>query len=215
MYQKQNADGFVTSCAQRHEKGEFSDALELCANALDIYVELNSYTKLIPGFKDGLFWADIAQTTVCFRTCAYRARAELFSSLSCQDNIGVVNMNMGNNEVALQYHEQALRMRESKLGPEHADVAATKDNMGLVYRQLNHLDMALQLHQQALAIRLKTAAGPADLSVCATKTAMANVLYQQEDYAAALALYTDILQQQAYPETQAPILGLSSGRRTQ
>ncbi len=57
----------------------------------------------------------------------------------------MVNMNIGNNLVALQYHEQALRMRELKLGGDHADVAATKDNMGLVFRQLNQLDMALKV----------------------------------------------------------------------
>ena len=61
----------------------------------------------------------------------------------------MVNMNIGNNLVALQYHEQALRMRESKLGRDHADVAATKDNMGLVYRQLNQLDMALKVAMAA------------------------------------------------------------------
>jgi eukaryotic-like serine/threonine-protein kinase len=113
-----------------------------------------------------------------------------------QDNIGVVNMNMGNNMAALQYHEQALRMRESKLGNDHADVAATKDNMGLVYRQLNRLDMALQLHNEALVIRLRMPAAPTDLSICATKTAIANVLYQQENFSSALALYTEILELQ-------------------
>ena len=105
-------------------------------------------------------------------------------------------MNMGNNVAALQYHEQALRMRESKLGPDHTDVAATKDNMGLVYRQLNRLDMALQLHKEALDIRLRLTLAPSDLSLCATKTAIAHVLYQQEEFAAALALYTEILDHQ-------------------
>jgi hypothetical protein len=65
-------------------------------------------------------------------------------------------MNIGNNLVALQYHEQALRMRESKLGADHVDVAATKDNMGLVYRQLNQLDMALKVSNQ-LGMALKVA----------------------------------------------------------
>ena len=70
VYQKQKADGFVTQCAQRHERGDFSDALELCADALDIYILLNGYTKLVPGFTDGLFWADIAQTTVVVASCS-------------------------------------------------------------------------------------------------------------------------------------------------
>jgi hypothetical protein len=65
-------------------------------------------------------------------------------------------MNIGNNLVALQYHEQALRMRESKLGRDHADVAATKDNMGLVYRQLNQLDMALKVAMAACHSALPT-----------------------------------------------------------
>ncbi len=64
VYQKQTADGYVAQCAQRHEKGEFADALDLCTAALAIYTQLNEYTKLIPGLSDGLFWADVAQTTV-------------------------------------------------------------------------------------------------------------------------------------------------------
>ncbi len=64
VYQKQTADGYVAQCAQRHEKGEFADALDLCTAALAIYMQLNEYTTIIPGLKDGLFWADVAQTTV-------------------------------------------------------------------------------------------------------------------------------------------------------
>ena len=65
MYQKQTADTLVAQCAQRHEKGDFAEALELCSNALEIYVQLNEYTRMIPGLNDGMFWADVAQTTVC------------------------------------------------------------------------------------------------------------------------------------------------------
>mmetsp|Transcript_46911 Transcript_46911/g.124830 ORF Transcript_46911/g.124830 Transcript_46911/m.124830 type:complete len:374 (+) Transcript_46911:146-1267(+) len=174
IFKKQYADGLVAQCALRHERGDFSEALELCEQALAIYLQLNDATKLIPGVKDGLLWADVAQTT---------------------DNIGVVNMNIGNSVVALQYHEQALRMRTSKLGFEHPDVAATKDNMGLVYRQVNQLDKALEMHNEALQIRLKTL-NPRDLAVCATKTAIANVYYQREEYLLAMMLYDEVLQAQ-------------------
>jgi hypothetical protein len=71
MYQKQTADGYVSQCAVRHEKGDFSEALELCLAALDTYAKLNGLTKILgmvfPTLKDGLLWADVAQTTV--RTC--------------------------------------------------------------------------------------------------------------------------------------------------
>ena len=68
LYQKQSADGLVAQCAQRHEKGDFADAAHLCSGALAIYLQLNEHTKILglflPGFKGGLLWADVAQTTV-------------------------------------------------------------------------------------------------------------------------------------------------------
>ena len=68
MYQKQTADGYVAQCALKHEKGEFPEALELCLAALDTYTKLNALTKvlgvIIPSLKEGLLWADVAQTTV-------------------------------------------------------------------------------------------------------------------------------------------------------
>lgn len=79
----------------------------------------------------------------------------LTHELVWQDNLGVVNMNLGDSEAALHYHQSALLMREAKLGSNHLDVAATKDNLGLVYRQLNFTDKALELHNEALEIRLQ------------------------------------------------------------
>mmetsp|Transcript_41266 Transcript_41266/g.82623 ORF Transcript_41266/g.82623 Transcript_41266/m.82623 type:complete len:377 (+) Transcript_41266:119-1249(+) len=178
LYQKQNADALVAQCAQHHDRGEYEEALHLCTSALSIYLTLNDYSRQL-GWKDGFFWTDVAQTT---------------------DNIGVVNMNLGDSESALHYHQTALLMREAKLGPHHLDVAATKDNLGLVYRQLNYTEKALELHTQALDIRLQTV-GPYDVATAASKTAIANVYYQREDFGKALELYNEVL------ETQMETLG--------
>jgi len=177
-FQKQSADALVGQCAQRHERGDYEGAMGLCSSALAIYASLNEYTRLL-GWRDGIFWADVAQTT---------------------DNIGVVHMNLGNNAAALQYHEAALALREQHLGPEHLDVAATRDNLGLVYRQMNDLEKALEFHNHALEIRLG-AVGQMDLATAASKTAIANIHYQREQYSEALDLYSEVL------NTQTQLLG--------
>jgi tetratricopeptide (TPR) repeat protein len=119
----------------------------------------------------------------------------LLLGIHWQDNIGVVNMNLGDSESALHYHRTALLMREAKLGANHLDVAATKDNLGLVYRQLNRTEIALELHTQALEIRMQVV-GPDDMATAASKTAIANVYYQREDFDKALKLYNEVLNTQ-------------------
>ena len=178
VFQKQNADALVGQCAQRHERADYDAAMGLCSSALAIYASLNEYTRLL-GWRNGIFWADVAQTT---------------------DNIGVVHMNLGNNAVALKYHQAALALREQHLGLEHLDVAATRDNLGLVYRQMNDLDKALEFHNRALEIRLN-AVGQTDLATAASKTAIANIHYQREQYTEALSLYGEVL------TTQTQLLG--------
>jgi len=177
-FQKQNADALVGQCAQRHERGDYEGAMDLCSAALATYVTLNEYTRLL-GWRDGFFWADVAQTT---------------------DNIGVVHMNLGNNVAALHYHQAALTLREQHLGREHLDVAATRDNLGLVYRQMSELDKALEFHNRSLEIRVN-AVGENDLATAASKTAIANIFYQKEQYSDALALYNSVF------DTQVQLLG--------
>jgi tetratricopeptide (TPR) repeat protein len=177
-FQKQTADALVGQCAQRHERGDYEGAMDLCSTALSTYVTLNECTRLV-GWQDGIFWADVAQTT---------------------DNIGVVHMNLGNNVAALQYHQAALALREQHLGTEHLDVAATRDNLGLVYRQMNELDKALEFHNRSLEIRVN-AVGENDLATAASKTAIANIFYQKELYDEALELYSQVF------KTQMELLG--------
>jgi len=177
-FQKQSADALVGQCAQRHERGDYEGAMQLCSSALAIYVRLNYFTRLL-GWHDGVFWADVAQTT---------------------DNIGVVHMNLGDNAAAMNFHQAALTLREHHLGSGHLDVAATRDNMGLVHRQMNDLDKALEFHNHALEIRL-TAVGQNDLVTAASKTAIANIFYQREQYTKALDLYTQVF------DTQVHVLG--------
>jgi hypothetical protein len=63
VFRKQGADAQVALCAQRHERGEYEEALRLCHEALSTYHQLNELTKHV-GWKDGLLWGDVAQTTV-------------------------------------------------------------------------------------------------------------------------------------------------------
>jgi len=172
VWQKQAADAKVALCAQRHERGEYEEALKLCHEALVSYHELNELSKLVGWWKyGGILNGDVAQTT---------------------DNLGVVSMNIGDSQVALRYLKAALAMRMEKLGPDSLDVAATKDNMGLVYRQMGDLDQAMSLHKEALAIRLDQV-GEKDLSTVQSRTSIANVHYQLDDYDAALMMYRRVL----------------------
>jgi tetratricopeptide (TPR) repeat protein len=74
-------------------------------------------------------------------------------------------------------------------------VAATRDNLGLVYRQMNDIDKALEYHKRALQIRINEV-GPSDLATAASKTAIANIHYQNEEYKEALELYNEVLTMQ-------------------
>lgn len=131
--QKQTADAMLAQCAQQHERGEYEQALSLCSDALITYHTINEYTKALGLWQDGLLWADVAQTT---------------------DNMGVVTMNLGDNESSLRYLDAALAMRMAKLGPDSLDVAATKDNIGLVYRQMNDFEKAKAYHNEVGLPRL-------------------------------------------------------------
>jgi tetratricopeptide (TPR) repeat protein len=63
---------------------------------------------------------------------------------------------MGQFEQALPQLEQALAIKEAKLGPEHLHVALGLDNLATLHSDMGQYKQAQTLHQRALAIREKT-----------------------------------------------------------
>src|SRR5688500_13089319 len=69
------------------------------------------------------------------------------------NNLGFVLHASGRPEAALPLYEEALRLREASLGPEHPAVAQSLHNLAEALRALGQASEALPLHRRALAIR--------------------------------------------------------------
>lgn len=66
---------------------------------------------------------------------------------------GVAMRNLGRYAEAQQLYEQALVIQESRLGPDHPDLATTYNNLAIVVRRAGDYRRARQLYHKALAIR--------------------------------------------------------------
>ncbi len=90
--------------------------------------------------------------------------------------------------------EQALRMREKVLGPDHPDIAQALNLLGTLYLQTKgDIPGAQALHQRALKIR-ETALGPNHTSVAESLNALAILSRQKGEYENAEPLYRRALQ---------------------
>jgi CHAT domain-containing protein/Tfp pilus assembly protein PilF len=94
----------------------------------------------------------------------------------------------GKYEEALPSFEQALEIRETRLGPDHQDVAASLHNLGIIYRNLGDYAKAGPLLQRALAIRVKSL-GTEHPDVAISLQNLANLYMNQGDYTQAERLY--------------------------
>jgi eukaryotic-like serine/threonine-protein kinase len=68
------------------------------------------------------------------------------------NNLAALETKAGRPEQAIRYHEAALAIRRTRLGPDHPEVASSLYNLGVAYAELGQLDRALQLLQSALEI---------------------------------------------------------------
>jgi tetratricopeptide (TPR) repeat protein/predicted Ser/Thr protein kinase len=76
-----------------------------------------------------------------------------------RNSLGAIAWAEGNLEEARGYVEQGLAIKESALGPEHPDVAASLNNLGLVLNSQGNYEEARDYHSRALAI-FEKALGP-------------------------------------------------------
>ncbi|WP_179008595.1 tetratricopeptide repeat-containing sensor histidine kinase [Winogradskyella forsetii] len=72
----------------------------------------------------------------------------------CINNLGMLNWNLGNYEIALDYFFQSLKMDEATDSGEDSSAIAL-NNIGLIYQEMNLSKKALNYHKKALAIREK------------------------------------------------------------
>ena len=75
------------------------------------------------------------------------------------NNLAESYANLDRHADALKLHEEALRLRRAKLGPDHADTAQSMNNVANCYFNLGRHADALKLREQTLALQ-KSTLGP-------------------------------------------------------
>ena len=95
---------------------------------------------------------------------------------------------LGDYNKALEYYGKALEIRESKLGKDHPDTAATYNNIALVYDNKGDYDKALEYYGKALEIR-ESKLGEDHPYTAATYNNIAEAYRAKGDYDKAMEYY--------------------------
>ncbi|WP_428264533.1 FAD-dependent oxidoreductase [Haliangium sp.] len=69
------------------------------------------------------------------------------------NDLGETYGELGDHNKALEYHQQALQLRQGVLGEQHPDTATSLNNIGSTYHALGDHKKALEYYQQALELR--------------------------------------------------------------
>jgi len=67
-------------------------------------------------------------------------------------NIGMVYLELGDDETALLYYNETLRLERLTLGENHKDIAITLEHIGYVYQQRGEIDKAIKYFDDAVEI---------------------------------------------------------------
>ena len=70
----------------------------------------------------------------------------------CYNSLGIVAHKQGEYEEAKAYYQKALKIRVSKLGEDHVDVATSYNNLGIVAADQGEYEEAKAYYQKALKI---------------------------------------------------------------
>jgi tetratricopeptide (TPR) repeat protein len=173
----------------------FKKAMVVCrseANATHIAATLNCLGVVY--FH--LTRAQTAEAKECL-TSALSLQRTLFGKhrivATTLNNIGRVYFMEARFEEAMAVYSEALEIRRSILGTNHADVAATVYNIGQTYHQMDKLDEALEFYEEFLRISAPTRGCSHQRHVCNILKCEAQVFYRRQDYDRALSLYQDAL----------------------
>ncbi|HYH94860.1 tetratricopeptide repeat protein [Hyalangium sp.] len=111
-----------------------------------------------------------------------RIRASALTSL------GMVLLELGRYEEALQECEAALALREKVLGPEHPEVASSLSDLGNVFQKQGQYEKVRQMDARVLAIREKVL-GPEHPSVAAALNNVGADFWEMGQYEEARAAF--------------------------
>ena len=95
---------------------------------------------------------------------------------------------MGQYAKAEPLYQRSLKICESKLGPDHPDVAASLNNLAILYKDMGQYAKAEPLYQRSLKIR-ESKLGPDHPDVAASLNNLANLYWDMGQYAKAEPLY--------------------------
>ena len=107
----------------------------------------------------------------------------------CYNDLGVGYWNNGNKELALGYHEKALKIRRETLGDTAVQVANSYLNLGLVYLKEDYLDAVIAFTDALEIYKSQLGERHPQVALCYSNLAFANSA--QNNYGAALR-YLDL-----------------------
>jgi tetratricopeptide (TPR) repeat protein len=99
--------------------------------------------------------------------------------------LGYVNDNQENYDIALKFYQDALTIYREHLSPDHQNIAGCYNNIGLVYDNKNNYQQALVYYQKALQIYQETLPDD-DPSVATSYNSIGMVYNSSGDYSEAL-----------------------------
>jgi tetratricopeptide (TPR) repeat protein len=105
---------------------------------------------------------------------------------------GIVYINLGQYQDALNPAKEALAIRKKLFGPDHTDVAQSASNLAWLFSNIGQYEDALPLYQEALAIR-KKALGLAHLDVATSLSNLAWLYSKMGQYEKGVPLYQEAL----------------------
>ncbi|CAM4810370.1 unnamed protein product [Rotaria magnacalcarata] len=106
--------------------------------------------------------------------------------------LGWVKDSKGENNDAISYYQQSIKINQQILSPTHVNLADSYNNIGFVYSMVGDYPNALLSHQRALEIYLETF--PSKHSDLATSYRNIAVVYaKMNDYSNALLYYQEAL----------------------
>jgi tetratricopeptide (TPR) repeat protein len=108
------------------------------------------------------------------------------------NNLGVAYEMTGKPELAVPLHEEVLRLRRAKVGPDHADALASMHNLAAAYAKAGRSNLALPLFEEALKLR-RTRLGPDHGETLRTMAALGRLLLEVKDFTRAEALLREYL----------------------
>jgi CHAT domain-containing protein/Tfp pilus assembly protein PilF len=109
------------------------------------------------------------------------------------NNIGVAYYNIGDYQNAIDYFEQALKIKKLILGEEHLDNASSLNNIANTYKNIGDYQKSLKYHMQAMEIIKKTL-GEEHLDYATSLNNIGNTYFYMGDYQNSLKYHMQALE---------------------